>query len=102
MGDFLRYLYEETASFIKTSHVDGQNLWDAVKDRSIFILGHPNGWKGVPQQRYRIGAIKGGLITDSVEDRKRLRFVTEGEASALSCLSSGLGPSTLKVLVYTT
>ena len=97
MGDYLRYLHEETAAFIKLSHSDGNDIWEAVKDRAIFVLGHPNGWKGLPQQRYRTSAILGGLIPDRIEEHKRIKFVTEGEASALACLSGGLGPPSLQV-----
>ncbi|KAI5122758.1 hypothetical protein M0805_009841 [Coniferiporia weirii] len=97
MGDFLRHLLEETAMYIKCFHSDGENLWSQVKDGAIFVLGHPNGWIGLSQQRYRTSAILGGLIPDTVEGRKRIKFVTEGEASALACLSSGLGPAQLEV-----
>ena len=97
MGDYLRYLHEETAAFIRLSHSDGAELWEAVKDQAIFILGHPNGWKGLPQQRYRTSAILGRLIPDTDEGRRRVKFVTEGEASALACLSGGLGPPSLQV-----
>lgn len=100
MGDYLRYLHEETASYIKICHSDGSNLWDEVKDKAIFVLGHPNGWKGVPQQRYRTSAVLGGLIQDTAEGHARVKFVTEGEASALACLSGGLGPPSLDVCVY--
>ena len=96
-GDYLRYLYNETADFIKQGHSDGEEIWEKVKDRAIFVLGHPNGWKGLPQQRYRTSAIIGGLIPDTVEGRARVKFVTEGEASALACLSGGMGPSVLQV-----
>lgn len=96
-GDYLRYLYDETAEFIKQSHSDGDEIWEKVKDRAIFVLGHPNGWKGLPQQRYRTSAIIGGLIPDTDEGRARVKFVTEGEASALACLSGGMGPSVLRV-----
>ncbi|KAH8117904.1 hypothetical protein DFH11DRAFT_865015 [Phellopilus nigrolimitatus] len=97
MGDFLHYLFVETASYIQESHADGADLWSQVKDRVNFVLGHPNGWTGREQQRYRNSAILGGLIPDAVEGRKRVKFVTEGEASALACLSGGLSPGCLEV-----
>ncbi|KAH8117888.1 hypothetical protein DFH11DRAFT_864351 [Phellopilus nigrolimitatus] len=87
MGDFLHYLLVETASYIRESHANGADLWSQVKDRAIFVLGHPNGWTGREQQRYRNSAILGGLVPDTVEGRKLVRFVAEGEASALACLS---------------
>lgn len=96
-GDYLHYLYNETAEFIKQGHSDGEAIWEKVKHRAIFVLSHPNGWKGLPQQRYRTSAIIGGLIPDTDEGRARVKFVTEGEASALACLSGGRGPSVLRV-----
>lgn len=100
VGDFLRYLLKETVHYIQTRHADGVQLWEQVKDRAKFVLGHPNGWVGRPQQRLRESAICGGLIPDTSEGRARVTFVTEGEASALACLASGLGPSSLEVSIH--
>ena len=97
MGDFLRYLVDCTGQYITNSDLDGRDLWHKHKDDAVFVLGHPNGWSGYPQQRYRASAILGGLVPDTPEGRQRIKFVTEGEASALACLSGGLGPSTLNV-----
>lgn len=97
MGDFLRYLFSEAVSFIKDAHTDGIRIWREVQGRINFVLSHPNGWTGVSQQRMRKSAILGKLIPGTEEGRRRLTFITEGEASALSCLSSGLGPSKLAV-----
>lgn len=97
MGDFLRYLYDEVKKFIRNRQHGGQKILDEVKDRTIFVLAHPNGWKGYSQQRYRHSAISGGLIHDTAKDRERVKFVTEGEASALACLSGGLGPTSMQV-----
>ena len=97
MGDFLHYLVESTGQYITNSHTEDNDLWAQVKDDAIFVLGHPNGWTGHSQQRYRKSAILGGLVPDTPEGRKRIKFVTEGEASALACLSGGLGPRSLNV-----
>lgn len=97
MGDFLHYLFEETIKYIKTSHTDGEVLLREVSGRETFVLSHPNGWVGLPQQRMREAAILGGLIGGSASDRARVRFVSEGEASALACLAGGLCPSNLQV-----
>ena len=45
----------------------------------------------------RKSAILGKLVPDTEEGRRRVNFITEGEASALACLSGGLGPSKLVV-----
>lgn len=99
MGDFLHYLFEETIKYIKTSHTDGEDLLREVSGRETFILSHPNGWVGLPQQRMREAAILGGLIGGSVSERSRVKFVSEGEASALACLAGGLCPSNLQVRI---
>lgn len=86
MGDFLRYLYDETVKYIKETTDDGEERWNAAKDNVHFILSHPNKWEGVPQTRLRRSAIHAGLVSDEDEARRRVKFVSEGEASALSCL----------------
>lgn len=96
MADFLRYLVDETGKYVSGTHVEESGLWNKVKDEAIYVLGHPNGWSGYTQQRYRNAALKAGLVPDTNEGRQRIKFVTEGEASALSCLRGGLGPN-LKV-----
>ncbi|KAH8117902.1 hypothetical protein DFH11DRAFT_1571301 [Phellopilus nigrolimitatus] len=98
MGDFLRYLKEETVNFIKNSDlVDGLKLWEEAKKRAIFVLCLPNGWTGLPQWCMRQAAIDGGLVENTDEGRSRVQFVTEGEASALACLHGGLPrPNTLQ------
>ena len=96
-ADFMRYLLDETATYITRSHSDGEEVWSQVKDKATFVLGHPNGWTGLPQQRYRQCAIMAGFVPDTQEGRERIKFVTEGEASALTCLSCKLGPAKLEV-----
>lgn len=96
-SDFLKYLYSEAVLFIKDTQADGPGIWEKVKERVNFVLSHPNNWSGLPQQRLRKSAILGNLIPDTDEGNERLAFVTEGEASALSCLSGGLGPSDWEV-----
>lgn len=96
-GDFLQYLYSEAVLFIKGTQVDGPSIWEKVKGMVKFVLSHPNNWSGLPQQRIRKSAILGNIIPDTEEGNKRLTFVTEGEASALSCLFGGLGPSEWEV-----
>lgn len=101
MGDFFRYLLLQTLYFIENHHADGGDLLEEVSDRISFVLSHPNGWIGLPQQRMREAAILGGLIEDSPTGHDKIKFVAEGEASALSCLASGLCPFGLKVRIAT-
>ncbi len=97
LGDFLRYLWKETVVFIKDHQADGPKLMIDVEQRIHFILGHPNGWVGRPQQRMREGAILGGLVSSDDDAQARINFVTEGEASALTCLASSYAPHPLLV-----
>lgn len=98
MGDFLKYIYGEVKEYITKRQQGGEEIWNEVEGRAIFVLAHPNGWQGLSQERYRESAALGGLISDARLDRGRVKFVTEGEASALACLSGGLGPKPLEVL----
>ena len=97
MGDFLRYLYTEALEYIKTYHVDGSEIIDEVGDNKSFILSLPNGWTGLPQQRMREATVVGGLVKNDNEARIKIKFVSEGEASALSCLANKLCPPNLQV-----
>ncbi|KLO12783.1 hypothetical protein SCHPADRAFT_940956 [Schizopora paradoxa] len=95
MADLMSYLYTETLKYIEEHHADGGIILGQVRDRIQFVFTHPNGWAGMPQQRYRKCAVLGGLLKNDEEARRRIRFVSEGEASALSCLSSKYAPSPL-------
>ncbi len=97
MKDLMHYLYKETIKYIEEHHADGKTILDQVKNRVQFVLSHPNGWAGKPQQRLRKCAVLGGLVQSDEEARQRIRFITEGEASALSCLASKFAPSPLPV-----
>ncbi len=97
MKDLIHYLYKETIKYIEEHHSDGKTILDQVKNRVQFVLSHPNGWAGKPQQRLRKCAVLGGLVQSDEEARQRIRFITEGEASALSCLASKFAPSPLPV-----
>ena len=96
MGDFLGYLFQETLKYIRSHHTDGEDIITQTKNRITFVLSHPNGWAGLPQQKLREAAIHGGLIEDTTFGKSRIRFVSEGEASALACLASHLCPPDLK------
>ena len=88
MGHFLRYLVEETGKYISSVHADEN--WRMLKQSATFVISHPNGWPGKSQYRYRESAIQGGLVPDTDEGRRRIKFVTEGEASGLASLASGI------------
>lgn len=97
IGDFLRYLWEETILFIKDHQADGAELMTEVEDRTHFVLGLPNGWVGEPQQRTRRSALLGGLVFSDDEARTNISLVSEGEPSALTCLASSYAPHPLPV-----
>ncbi|KLO12785.1 hypothetical protein SCHPADRAFT_940958 [Schizopora paradoxa] len=92
LGDFLGYLWSETETYIGARHENGKALMDKVRNRTQFVLGHPNGWVGIPQQRMRHSARLGGLISNDEDEQDKIKFVTEGEASTLTCLASKFAP----------
>jgi len=81
LADYLRYLLDCAASYIKESHPNGHTLWISAKDDIYFVLSHPNGWEGKEQSRMRKAAVKAGLVPDDSSGHSRISFVTEGEAS---------------------
>ena len=97
MGDFLRYLYTEALEYIKTHHIDGREIINEVGDNKSFILSLPNGWAGLPHQHMRVAAVIGGLVTSYEEAQCKIKFVSEGEASALACLANKLCRPNLQV-----
>lgn len=92
-ADFLHYLFDCARKFIITTiEADGEEnlIWDTVKDNIDFILGHPNGWEGLQQEKMRKAAASGGLISDDAEGHARVHFVSEGEASLQFCIGHEL------------
>ena len=91
LSDFLRYLYKETLDYIGRFHADGNELRPIAEENTTFVLSHPNGWIGLPQQRMREAAMRGGLVKNAEESQSRINFVSEGEASA--AIAGRIGPS---------
>ena len=96
-ADFLRYLHRCAQNFIEETHASGVELWRTLKDRTEFVLTHPNGWEGAQQTKMRKAAVKAELIPDNEDGHSRLSFVTEGEASLHFCVQSGLTNDAIKV-----
>ncbi|KAF9047847.1 hypothetical protein BJ165DRAFT_1527104 [Panaeolus papilionaceus] len=90
LADFMRYLLNCSASYIKETHANGTDLWQSVKGGIDFVLSHPNGWEGVEQSQMRKAAVMAGLIPDNAKGHTRLSFVTEGEANLHFAMHSGL------------
>ena len=99
-GDFLKYLFRCTRSFIIETHATGASVWRTVENDIQFILSHPNGWEGAQQSKMRKAAIYGGLVPNTDEGKARVRFVTEGEASLHSCVLNGLADDVLSVRFF--
>ena len=87
MGDFLCHLYDETVQFIKQHYVDGERIWEQVQRHRHFVFSLPNGWDNVSQHRMVQAAIHARLVSSTYEGGFRIDFVSEGDASAFSCLS---------------
>lgn len=69
------------------------SLWSALRNKTEFIIGHPNGWEWAQQAKLRRAAVMAKLIRNTAEDMNRLRFVSEGEASLCYCIGEGVGIS---------
>ena len=98
-GDFLKYLFRCTRSFIET-HAGGASVWKSVENDIQFVLSHPNGWEGAQQSDMRKAAIYGGLIPGTDEGRARIRFITEAEARLHACVMNGLADDLLSVRFF--
>ncbi|CCO35409.1 hypothetical protein BN14_09527 [Rhizoctonia solani AG-1 IB] len=100
-ADFMKYLIKHTEPYFKNRIVDGSMIWEAYKDKTIFVIGHPNGWSLREQEFLRKAAIKGGLV-DTADAKRRVRFVTEAEASSgFNFAVCDAGGSTVDTAVYT-
>jgi len=97
LGDFLKYLFECAASYIKDTHANGPDVWASVEEDIDYVLSHPNGWEGIQQTQMRQAAVQAGLIPDTTKGHARISFVTEGEASLHFSIQNGLPSGAMKV-----
>lgn len=99
-GDFLGYLFRCAKQYIIDTHPNGASLWQSVEQRVDIVLSHPNGWEGAQQGKMREAAVYAGLVSDDPQGHSKIHFVTEGEASLLYCINSGLATHVLKVCFH--
>ncbi|PVF99199.1 hypothetical protein CPB86DRAFT_315495 [Serendipita vermifera] len=78
--DFMRYAFENTRKFFIEREIDGDNTWNRLRARVIFVFAIPNAWDMTPQSYLRTAAIRARLVEEKSADH-RIHFVTEGEAS---------------------
>ena len=97
LGDYLKYLYTCSRTYIQESHANGIDLWNSVVNDIHFVLSHPNGWEGIQQSRMRKAALLAGLVPDAEAGLARISFVTEGEASLHFAINHGLPPEASSV-----
>ncbi|KJA20622.1 hypothetical protein HYPSUDRAFT_88584 [Hypholoma sublateritium FD-334 SS-4] len=88
LADFLSYLRACAAAYISEAHLGGAELWTAAGADARYVLAHPNGWGGAEQARMRDAAVRAGLVR--ANERERITFVTEGEASLHFCVTAGV------------
>ncbi|KAF9526170.1 hypothetical protein CPB83DRAFT_837537 [Crepidotus variabilis] len=101
-ADFLSYLFNCTAGYIRNTHRNGEDLWATFlsathshsaktsNDGIHFVLSHPNGWEGKEQAQMREAAAKANLVPNNHMGQERITFVTEGEASLHFAVLNGL------------
>jgi hypothetical protein len=97
LADFLRYLFDCAATFIRDTHPNGSDLWNTLKEDTDFVLSHPNGWEWKEQNKMRKAAVKAGLVPDTDIGHSRVSFVTEGEASLHFAIENGVLSQTTEV-----
>ncbi|KAI0738316.1 hypothetical protein C8Q80DRAFT_271627 [Daedaleopsis nitida] len=85
-ADFLRYLWQCTGEYIQQIGPQERQMWDSLRDDTVFVLSHPNGWEAAQQSMMRDAAVLAGLVSDSPAGHERIHFVTEGEAGLHYCL----------------
>jgi hypothetical protein len=97
-ADFMGYLLQCTEKYFRDHFPRGKQRWKTLFPAAHFVIGHPNGWEGAPQACLRRAAVLSGLVSrDTIEDRARIHFVTEGEASLHYCLHAGIINETVQV-----
>ncbi|EUC56804.1 heat shock 70 kDa protein 12A, putative [Rhizoctonia solani AG-3 Rhs1AP] len=76
--DIIRYMLEHTRRRINDRPDIG--TWEDLSRNLILVIAHPNGWGIQQQSRLRSAVVRSGFISEE-ESGKRVRFVTEAEAS---------------------
>ncbi|CAE6473457.1 hypothetical protein ACGC1H_005422 [Rhizoctonia solani] len=84
-SDFLGYLLLNTKSYFEDRIVDGKRIWQRYSPTMEVVIAHPNGWSTREQQFLRSAALAAGFSTPDQASRK-IRFVTEAEASVHFCI----------------
>ncbi|CAE6498240.1 unnamed protein product [Rhizoctonia solani] len=98
-ADFMGYLFEHTVPFFESRIVDGPTIWDAYKDTTTFVIGHPNGW-GIREQEFlRKAAIDAGLV-GAADAKSRVRNISELLRTGLNFAVCDAGGSTVDTAVY--
>ncbi|KEP46266.1 putative heat shock 70 kDa protein 12A [Rhizoctonia solani 123E] len=77
-ADMIRYMLEHTQRRINDRPDIG--TWEELSRNLILVIAHPNGWGVQQQSRLRSAVVRSGFISQD-ESGKRVRFVTEAEAS---------------------
>ncbi|KAI9459980.1 hypothetical protein HD554DRAFT_1602525 [Boletus coccyginus] len=92
LTDFIKYLFECVKTYTHEHHLGFP--WSSVENSIEYIFTHPNGWEGVPQQRYRWAIARAGLIPGTREGQSRVRMLAEGEAGLHYCIAALLNLET--------
>jgi hypothetical protein len=58
----------------------GVGKWEELKPLMTLVIAHPNGWGLREQERLRSAVVMAEVMT-AVDARRRVRFVSEAEAS---------------------
>ncbi|KDQ12480.1 hypothetical protein BOTBODRAFT_176419 [Botryobasidium botryosum FD-172 SS1] len=80
-ADFMAYLHRHTRNHFHTRIPTGAKIWNELEAVTEFIIAHPNGWGPTEQNFLRAAAVAANIVPSGDEAIKRLRFVSEAEAS---------------------
>lgn len=96
--NFMCYLLDYTKKYVEIHVLDGTEVWKTYHSSMDIVLVHPNGWGTAEQGVICKSTVVTGYV-DTVGAVKRIKFVTEAEASVHFCIPLAKLESTLQVSI---
>ncbi|KAB5589322.1 hypothetical protein CTheo_7229 [Ceratobasidium theobromae] len=90
-SDYVGYLLKHTQAYFEDRIIDGRKTWDCYKPTLEVVMAHPPGW-GIRERFFLRTAVVDTGFVNHYNASRRVKFVTEAEASAHFCIwHSNLG-----------
>lgn len=98
--DFFGYLYNHTQKHFKDHEIGGEAIWNRLEGAGLItiVITHPNGWGAYEQAFLRKAVVSTGRVPQA-EAQKRVKMLSEAEASAHFVMRSGATGDRLQVIV---